>query len=80
MSVGYNRLASLLEEAAENIANVSREDLQALLRRAALMLRNIQVLDKDTDDDNQHAVDWRNPDPEGPVPGQAAPRRTTMET
>ena len=33
-------LASLLEDAADRIADISRADLQVLLRRAALLLRN----------------------------------------
>lgn len=32
--------ATLLEDAADRIADVSRADLQIMLRRAALMLRN----------------------------------------
>lgn len=32
--------ASLLEDAANRIADISRADLQVLLRRAALLLRN----------------------------------------
>lgn len=33
-------IASLLEDAADRIADISRADLQVLLRRAALLLRN----------------------------------------
>ncbi|MBW9053484.1 CopG family transcriptional regulator [Rhizobium mesosinicum] len=33
-------IASLLEDAADRIADVSRSDLQIMLRRAALLLRN----------------------------------------
>ncbi|TBD65698.1 CopG family transcriptional regulator [Rhizobium ruizarguesonis] len=36
----YTDTASQLEEAADRIADVSRPDLQVLLRRAALRLRN----------------------------------------
>jgi len=33
-------IATLLEDAADRIADISRADLQVLLRRAALLLRN----------------------------------------
>jgi hypothetical protein len=44
--------ASELEKAADQIADVSRADLQILPRRAALRLRNIEglALDSDVDD------------------------------
>jgi hypothetical protein len=48
--------ADELEKAADQIADVSRADLQILLRRAALRLRNVEglVLESDVD----QAVDF----------------------
>ncbi|OBQ81585.1 MULTISPECIES: hypothetical protein [unclassified Mesorhizobium] len=37
-------IATDLEEAADQIAEISRADLQVMLRRAALMLRNVTGL------------------------------------
>lgn len=44
--------AAELEEASNRIADISRADLQIMLRRAALRLRNIEgiVLDQDVDE------------------------------
>ncbi|MER9222714.1 hypothetical protein NKI48_28095 [Mesorhizobium sp. M0644] len=36
-----NSIAEELESAADRIADISRADLQIMLRRAALMLRNV---------------------------------------
>ncbi|MBX5190106.1 CopG family transcriptional regulator [Rhizobium sp. NZLR3b] len=41
--------ATLLEDAAERIADVSRADLQIMLRRAALRLRNAAPVSLDDD-------------------------------
>ncbi|ARQ56985.1 hypothetical protein Kim5_CH00878 [Rhizobium sp. Kim5] len=41
--------ATLLEDAAERIADISRADLQIMLRRAALRLRNAGALSMDDD-------------------------------
>lgn len=45
-------LITQLEQAADNIANASRADLQILLRRAALRIRNANglALDPEVDD------------------------------
>ncbi|WP_259669372.1 CopG family transcriptional regulator [Rhizobium lentis] len=40
MSVVARDTATLLEDAADRIADVTRPDLQIMLRRAALLLRN----------------------------------------
>ena len=48
--------ATELEKAADQIADISRADLQILLRRAALRLRNIEGLTLDADADE--AVDF----------------------
>jgi hypothetical protein len=45
-----------LEQTADRIADVSRADLQILLRRAALRLRNVPGLTLDADVDE--AIDW----------------------
>lgn len=41
--------ATLLEEAADRIADISRADLQIMLRRAALRLRNAGAISMDDD-------------------------------
>ncbi|NEJ98637.1 CopG family transcriptional regulator [Rhizobium ruizarguesonis] len=41
--------AALLEDAADRIADISRPDLQIMLRRAALRLRNAGALSMDND-------------------------------
>ncbi|ULR43639.1 CopG family transcriptional regulator [Rhizobium sp. K102] len=41
--------AALLEDAADRIADISRADLQIMLRRAALRLRNAGALSMDED-------------------------------
>ncbi|MBB3744980.1 hypothetical protein FHX10_004517 [Rhizobium sp. BK591] len=41
--------ATLLEEAADRIADMSRADLQIMLRRAALRLRNAAAVSMDED-------------------------------
>ena len=41
--------ANELEQAANQIGDISRADLQILLRRAALRLRNVEGLDLDAD-------------------------------
>ncbi|TBA40723.1 CopG family transcriptional regulator [Rhizobium ruizarguesonis] len=41
--------ATLLEDAADRIADISRADLQIMLRRAALRLRNASALSMDED-------------------------------
>ncbi|ULR43407.1 CopG family transcriptional regulator [Rhizobium sp. K102] len=41
--------ATLLEDAADRIADISRADLQIMLRRAALRLRNAGALSMDDD-------------------------------
>jgi len=46
-------IASLLEDAADRIANIARADLQVLLRRAALLLRNGSIA---FDDDIEEAL------------------------
>lgn len=40
---------TLLEDAADRIADISRPDLQILLRRAALQLRNAAAVSMDDD-------------------------------
>ena len=42
-------IASILEDAADRIADVSRPDLQIMLRRAALLLRNVRSIAFDGD-------------------------------
>jgi hypothetical protein len=56
MMMTRHTFANELEKAADQIANVSRAELQILLRRAALRLRNIEglVLPSDVD----QAVDF----------------------
>lgn len=49
MSVLARDTAALLEDAANRIADVSRADLQILLRRAALRLRNAAAVSMDED-------------------------------
>ncbi|MDI5927594.1 CopG family transcriptional regulator [Rhizobium leguminosarum] len=41
--------ATLLEDAADRIADISRPDLQIMLRRAALRLRNAAAVSMDDD-------------------------------
>ncbi|MGO7979541.1 CopG family transcriptional regulator [Rhizobium johnstonii] len=41
--------AKLLEDAADRIADISRADLQIMLRRAALRLRNANAVSMDDD-------------------------------
>ncbi|AIC25719.1 hypothetical protein IE4771_CH00558 [Rhizobium etli bv. mimosae str. IE4771] len=41
--------ANLLEDAADRIADISRADLQIMLRRAALRLRNAAAVSMDDD-------------------------------
>ncbi|ANL41438.1 hypothetical protein [Rhizobium phaseoli] len=41
--------AALLEDAADRIADISRPDLQIMLRRAALRLRNAAAVSMDDD-------------------------------
>ncbi|MBY5408633.1 CopG family transcriptional regulator [Rhizobium leguminosarum] len=41
--------ATLLEDAADRIADISRADLQIILRRAALRLRNAGAISMDDD-------------------------------
>ncbi|MBB3644463.1 hypothetical protein FHX14_000622 [Rhizobium sp. BK619] len=41
--------ATLLEDAADRIADISRPDLQIMLRRAALRLRNASAVSMDDD-------------------------------
>ncbi|OOO17716.1 CopG family transcriptional regulator [Rhizobium sophoriradicis] len=45
-------MATLLESAADRIANVTRADLQVMLRRAALLLRNSGSIAFDADVDD----------------------------
>ncbi|ARO21949.1 hypothetical protein TAL182_CH00114 [Rhizobium sp. TAL182] len=45
-------MATLLESAADGIANVTRADLQVMLRRAALLLRNSGSIAFDADIDD----------------------------
>lgn len=42
--------ATLLEEAADRIVDISRADLQIMLRRAALLLRNSVSMEDDIED------------------------------
>ncbi|PDS28000.1 CopG family transcriptional regulator [Rhizobium phaseoli] len=46
--------AVLLEDAAERIADISRADLQVMLRRVALRMRNSGLID--LDDDMEEAI------------------------
>jgi len=74
-AMSRDRLVRQLEDAANNIANAPRDDLQILLRRAALTLRNLgtglelmrekdqRIIDKEK---TQRFVDEMEPDPDGP--------------
>lgn len=44
MTEGRERFARQLEEAADRIADIPRHELQILLRRAAIRLRNMPIV------------------------------------
>jgi hypothetical protein len=66
MTAARNRFAAQLEDAADRIADVPRHELQVLLRRAALRLRNIDRPPASLDDEYCALIDGMNgADPEG---------------
>jgi len=66
MTTGRDRLVGQLETAADRVANVPRHELQVLLRRAALMLRNVDCTPASLDDHYRALIDaMNNHDPDG---------------
>ena len=60
MTAARDRFAAQLEDAADNIANVPLRELQVLLCRAALRLRNIDRPAVSLDDDYRALIDGMN--------------------
>lgn len=65
MTTGRNRFIHQLEDAADRIADVPRHELQVLLRRAALRLRNIERPAATLDDEYRALIDEMNGDGPG---------------
>jgi hypothetical protein len=62
MTAARDRFARQLEDAADRIGEVPRHDLQILLRRAALRLRNIDRPAATLDDEYRALIDGMNGD------------------
>ncbi|MGN6538926.1 MAG: hypothetical protein ACTHKQ_24765 [Mesorhizobium sp.] len=67
MTAARDRFAGQLEDAADRIADVPLHELQVLLRRAALRLRNIDRPAVSLDDEYRALIDGMN----GNDPGAA---------
>lgn len=65
MTEGRERFARQFEDAADRIADVPRHELQVLLRRAALRLRNIERPATPLDDEYRALIDEMNGDGPG---------------
>lgn len=65
MTEERERFARQLEDAADRIADVPRHELQVLLRRAALRLRNIERPATPLDDEYRALIDEMNGDGPG---------------
>lgn len=65
MTEGRERFARQLEDAADRIGDVPRLELQVLLRRAALRLRNIDRPPVGLDAEYQALIDEMNGDGPG---------------
>lgn len=66
MTAGRDRFIRQLEDAADRIGDIPRHELQILLRRAALLLRNIDQPAADLDHEYQALIDGMNDDDDGP--------------
>jgi len=73
MPEGRERFGRHLEDAADNIGDVPRHDLQVRLRRVALRLRNIDRPAVSLDDEYRALIDQMN----GDDPGALAAREIT---
>lgn len=60
MTAARDRFASQLEDAADRIGDIPRHELQVLLRRAALRLRNIDRPAVSLDDEYRALIDEMN--------------------
>lgn len=66
MTAARDRFATQLEDAADRIADVPLHELQVLLRRAALRLRNMDRPPVSLDDEYRALIDGMNDyDPNG---------------
>lgn len=68
MTTGRDRFILQLEDAADRIGDIPRHELQVLLRRAALRLRNI---DRPSPPDDDHWIPVIDPKWGGDDPGAA---------
>lgn len=60
MGDGAHRFIRSLEDAADNIADIPRHELQVLLRHAVLRLRNIDRPPASLDDEYRTLIDEMN--------------------
>lgn len=65
MTAGRERFILRLEDAADRIGDIPRHDLQVLLRRAALLLRNVDQPPVSLDEQYQALIDEMNGDDPG---------------